>query len=65
MDLAFKPDEEAFREEVRDFLSDNLTEDLRRYAARMTSVYAEKEVGLAGQAPRRCHRWGSACADRP
>ena len=47
MDLAFKPDEEAFREEVRDFLSDNLTEDLRRYAARMTSVYAEKEVGLA------------------
>ena len=49
MDLAFKPDEEAFREEVRDFLSDNLTEDLRRYAARMTSVYAEKEVGLAWQ----------------
>ncbi len=49
MDLAFKPDEEAFREEVRDFLSDHLTEDLRRYAARMTSVYAEKEIGLAWQ----------------
>ncbi|MCA8893413.1 acyl-CoA dehydrogenase family protein [Maricaulis sp.] len=49
MDLAFKPDEEAFREEVRDFLADNLTEDLRRYAARMTSVYAEKEIGLAWQ----------------
>ena len=49
MDLAFKPDEEAFREDVRDFLSDNLTEDLRSYAARMTSVYAEKEIGLAWQ----------------
>jgi len=49
MDLAFKPDEEAFREEVRDFLVDNLTEDLRRYASRMTSVYAVKEIGLAWQ----------------
>lgn len=49
MDLAFRPDEEDFREEVRDFLADHLTEDLRQYAARMTSVYAQKEIGLAWQ----------------
>ncbi len=50
MNLDFSADEEAFREEVRDFLADNLTDDLRRYAERMTSVYAEKEVALAWQA---------------
>jgi len=50
MQLAFSREEEAFREEVRDFLADQLTGDLRRYAARMTSVYADKEVALAWQA---------------
>uniref|UniRef100_UPI000A0186B9 acyl-CoA dehydrogenase family protein n=1 Tax=Henriciella aquimarina TaxID=545261 RepID=UPI000A0186B9 len=50
MQLSFSPAEEAFREEVRDFLADKLTPELKRYAARMTSVYAEKEVALAWQA---------------
>ena len=50
MDLRFTPEEEAFREEVRTFLSEKLTDDLRRYARRMTSVYAEKSVALEWQA---------------
>ena len=50
MNLSFTPEEEAFREEVRDFLSDHLSPSLRAYARRMTSVYATKEVALEWQA---------------
>ncbi len=49
MKLAFTRDEEAFREEVRDFLADKLTADLRAYAKRMTSVYATKPVAMEWQ----------------
>jgi alkylation response protein AidB-like acyl-CoA dehydrogenase len=49
MRLDFNSDEEAFREEVQDFLAEGLTPELKRYAARMTSVYAEKHIALAWQ----------------
>lgn len=49
MNLSFTREEEAFREEVRDFLARNLTEDLRAYARRMTSVYATKPIALKWQ----------------
>ncbi|AXE64659.1 acyl-CoA dehydrogenase [Hyphomonas sp. CACIAM 19H1] len=50
MNLSFTPEEEAFRDQVRDFLADHLTPELRAYARRMTSVYATKEVALEWQA---------------
>ena len=50
MELSFTKEEEAFRQEVQDFLNDKLTDDLRAYARRMTSVYADKEVALQWQA---------------
>ncbi|MCH2458916.1 MAG: acyl-CoA dehydrogenase family protein, partial [Henriciella sp.] len=50
MQLTFSRDEEAFRQEVRDFLVEKLTPELRRYASRMTSVYADKETALVWQA---------------
>ncbi len=50
MNLHFSPADEAFRAEVRDFLADALTPELRATARRMTSVYAQKEVGLEWQA---------------
>jgi alkylation response protein AidB-like acyl-CoA dehydrogenase len=50
MDLRFTAEEERFRTEVRDFLSDKLTPDLRAYARRMTSVYSDKTTALAWQA---------------
>lgn len=50
MNLSFTPEEEAFRQEVQDFLSDHLTPELRAYARRMTSVYSTKEVALEWQA---------------
>ncbi len=50
MNLAFTAEEEAFRQEVRDFLARNLTGELRAYAQRMTSVYAAKPIALKWQA---------------
>lgn len=49
MKLAFTPGEEAFREEVRDFLDRNLGADLRAYAKRMTSVYSAKPISMEWQ----------------
>lgn len=50
MNLAFTREEEAFREEVRDFLDKYLSDDLRAYAKRMTSVYSTKAIGMEWQA---------------
>ena len=50
MNLDFHPEEEGFRDEVRAFLDRELTADLRAYAARMTSVYSDKDTALAWQA---------------
>ncbi|MEE2879505.1 MAG: acyl-CoA dehydrogenase family protein [Pseudomonadota bacterium] len=59
MNLKFSPAEERFRDEVRDFLSDRLTPELRRYASRMTSVYAEKDVALEWQGILRAQGWAA------
>ena len=50
MQLRYDEFEDRFREEVRDFLTEKLAPDLRSYTAKMTSVYASKEVALAWQA---------------
>lgn len=50
MQLRYDELEDRFREEVRDFLTEKLAPDLRSYTAKMTSVYASKEVALAWQA---------------
>lgn len=63
MKLAFNREEEAFREEVRDFLADKLTADLRAYAKRMTSVYATKPVAMEWQ--RILVKQGWACPSWP
>ncbi|MGA1342255.1 MAG: acyl-CoA dehydrogenase family protein, partial [Hyphomonas sp.] len=49
MNLDFTRDEENFRDEVRNFLDEKLSVDLRAYARRMTSVYATKEIALEWQ----------------
>lgn len=50
MRLAYSPEETAFRDEVRTFLDEKLTPELRRYTRRMTSVYTDKATALAWQA---------------
>lgn len=59
MNLSFTPDEESFRDEVRSFLADALTPELKRYAARMTSVYAEKPVAMEWQAILNGQGWAA------
>lgn len=49
MKLDFTREEETFRDEVRNFLVENLSGDLRAYARRMTSVYSSKEIALEWQ----------------
>lgn len=49
MDLAFTPEEDAFRAEVRAFLDTHLTDDLRRAAQLTSGVYAEYEVAMRWQ----------------
>ena len=53
----------AFREEVRAFLSANLPDDIRRGAARATSVFIDPDVSLPWQ--RILHAKGWAAPDWP
>ena len=59
MNLTFSPAEESFRDEVRTFLSEALTAELKRYASRMTSVYADKDVALEWQAILLARGWAA------
>ncbi len=46
MDLALSPQDEAFRDEVRRFLDDNLSEDLREAGRKTGGVFADLDAGL-------------------
>ncbi|KTE38081.1 MULTISPECIES: acyl-CoA dehydrogenase family protein [unclassified Sphingopyxis] len=50
MDIAWSADEIAFRDEVRAFLANELTDELRASGAHMTSVYADPRHARAWQA---------------
>ena len=49
MDLLWSPTDIAFRDEVRAFLDERLTPDLRRAGRLMTSVYADHDASLQWQ----------------
>ncbi len=46
MDMTFSPADIAFREEVRDFLTANLSEHLRDGARRTPGVFVEPDIGM-------------------
>jgi len=46
MDLSLGPEDRAFQDEVRAFLRDNLTPDLRQAGARTGGAFAEVEAGF-------------------
>jgi alkylation response protein AidB-like acyl-CoA dehydrogenase len=50
MDLQWSEADRAFRDEVRRFLDQKLTPDLRRAGRLMTSVYADHDASMAWQA---------------
>lgn len=50
MDIQFSAEDEAFRAEVRAFLDEKLTPDMRRDAEKTTTVFADKELAMRWQA---------------
>ncbi|MGB3477052.1 MAG: acyl-CoA dehydrogenase family protein [Mycobacterium sp.] len=50
MDLRWSEEDRVFQAEVRDFLDQKLTPELRRAGRLMTSVYADHEASMAWQA---------------
>ncbi len=63
MDLSIKPAYVQFREEVRDFLSRSLTDDLRAAGRLSTSVFHNKERAMAWQ--KILHKQGWAAPHWP
>lgn len=59
MDMLNDPALTAFREEVRAFLIANLTDDIRRGAARATSVFIDPAVSLPWQRILHAHGWAA------
>lgn len=50
LNMKFSAEDEAFREEVRDFLDAHLTPALKAAAARQTTVFPDRDVALQWQA---------------
>ena len=50
MDFEFSPQDQAFREEVRSFLAEKLTPDIRRASEKTTTVFADKDLAMRWQA---------------
>ncbi len=57
MDLDFSPEEMAFRDEVRSFLAEKLTQRLRDGAAMSPGVFVEPEIGQAWNAALHARGW--------
>ncbi len=50
MDIRFDPQDEAFRAEVKAFLDEKLTPDMREASKKTTTVFADKELAMRWQA---------------
>ncbi len=59
MDLRWSEEDRAFQAEVRDFLDQKLTPELRRAGRLMTSVYADHEASMAWQAILHDRGWAA------
>ena len=59
MDLQWSTEDLAFQAEVRQFLDQNLTPELRRAGQLMTSVYADHEASMAWQAILHSRGWAA------
>ena len=49
MDFTFSDADEAFRREVREFFDGHLTPEMRDAAARVTTVFADKDLAMRWQ----------------
>jgi acyl-CoA dehydrogenase len=49
MDLTFSPEDEAFRAEVRAFIAERLTSEMREESVRTTTVFANRDLAMKWQ----------------
>lgn len=59
MDIAWSADDQAFRDEVRRFLDEALTPELRRAGRTMTSVYSDRRTALEWQRILHARGWAA------
>jgi alkylation response protein AidB-like acyl-CoA dehydrogenase len=59
LDVKWSAEDQRFQALVRAFLEQNLTEDLRRTASRMTSVYADYQTSMAWQRILHAQGWAA------
>ncbi len=59
MELSLTPDELLFRSEVRDFLCQHLTPELREAGRRATSAFMPKNVSIAWQKVLNARGWAA------
>jgi alkylation response protein AidB-like acyl-CoA dehydrogenase len=59
LDVTWSAEDQRFQTLVRAFQEENLTEDLRRTASRMTSVYADRDTAMAWQAILHARGWAA------
>jgi len=59
MDLSFSAEERAFEQEVRAFIADNLTPEMKRAQALTPSVFSDPDIGIAWQKALHRKGWGA------
>ena len=59
MDLTFSADERAFEAEVREFIAQHLTPEMKRAQALTPSVFSDPEIGIAWQKSLHEKGWGA------
>ena len=57
MDLSFNAEERAFQDEVRGFIANNLTEEMKRATALTPSVFSDPDIGMAWQRALYANGW--------
>jgi acyl-CoA dehydrogenase len=59
MDLTFSAEERAFERQVRDFIAENLTPEVKRATALTPSVFSDPDIGMAWQRALNKRGWGA------
>ena len=59
MDLTFSAEERAFEQEVRDFISANLTAEVKHAQSLTPSVFSDPDIGIAWQKALHRKGWGA------
>ena len=59
MDLTFSAEERSFEQDVRDFIAENLTPEVKRATALTPSVFSDPDIGMAWQRALHKRGWGA------